>query len=97
MAESSMISTRVTPARVSRRSAALRFLRHYLEMVLVMIAGMLVLGSALALPAAALGAGPSELSREAPAVLLLGMGFSMACSAHSRLRGIEGKPPRFHR
>jgi hypothetical protein len=46
-------------------------------MVLVMIAGMLVLGSALALPAAALGVGLSELSREEPAVLLLGMGLSM--------------------
>jgi hypothetical protein len=77
MAESSMTSTHVPAAPVARRSAALRFLRHYLEMVLVMIAGMLVLGSALALPAAALGAGPSELSREAPAVVLLGMGFSM--------------------
>jgi Mg2+/citrate symporter len=43
----------------------------------MMIADMLVLGSALALLAAALGAGPSELSRETPAVLLLGMGFSM--------------------
>ena len=69
--------TQAPPAPVSRRSAALRFLRHYLEMVLVMIAGMLVLGAALALLAAALGAGPSELSREAPAVLLLGIGFSM--------------------
>jgi hypothetical protein len=73
MTESSMTTT--SPIR--DRSAARRFLRHYLEMVLVMIAGMLVLGSALALLAAALGAGPSELSRDAPAVLLLGMGFSM--------------------
>jgi hypothetical protein len=72
-----MTSTHAPPAPLSQRSAALRFLRHYLEMVLVMIAGMLVLGSALALPAAALGVGLSELSREAPAVLLLGMGLSM--------------------
>jgi hypothetical protein len=77
LSESSMTSRGVTAARVSRRSAAFRFLLHYVEMVLVMIAGMLVLGSALALPAAAVGAGPSELSREAPAVVLLGMGFSM--------------------
>ena len=77
MAESSVARTRGPHAPVSRRSATFRFLRHYLEMVLVMIAGMVVLGSALAAPAAAVGAGPSELSREAPAVLLLGMGFSM--------------------
>ena len=77
MADSSMTSTHLPRAPVSRRAAALRFLRHYLEMVLVMLAGMVVLGAPLALLAAALGAGPSELSREAPAVLLLGMGFSM--------------------
>ena len=33
-----MIGTHVAPARVARRSAPLRFLRHYLEMVLVMLA-----------------------------------------------------------
>jgi hypothetical protein len=77
LTELPMTSTHAPPAPLSQRSAALRFLRHYLEMVLVMIAGMLVLGSALALPAAAMGVGLSELSREAPAVLLLGMGLSM--------------------
>ena len=59
-------------------SSPLRFIAHYVEMVLVMLAGMLVLGSALAGLAAALGAGPSELRSDAPALLLLGMGFSMA-------------------
>ena len=38
LSESSMIGTHVAPARVARRSAPLRFLRHYLEMVLVMLA-----------------------------------------------------------
>jgi hypothetical protein len=61
-----MTSTHAPPAPLSQRCAALRFLRHYLEMVLVMIAGMLVLGSALALPAAALGVGLSEVSRTGP-------------------------------
>ncbi len=60
-----------------RRSSTLRFLAHYVEMVAVMIAGMLVLGAPLALLATALGAGPAELGRDAPAVVLLGMGFSM--------------------
>lgn len=42
-----------------------------------MIAGMLVLGGSLTLLATALGAGPAELGRDAPAAVLLGMGFSM--------------------
>lgn len=54
-----------------------RFAAHYGEMVLVMIAGMVVLGGSLTLLAAALGAGPDVLERDAPAVVLLGMGFSM--------------------
>jgi hypothetical protein len=61
----------------ARRSPTLRFLGHYIEMVLVMVAGMLVIGSALAAGAWALGAGPSDLQRDAPALVLLGMGFSM--------------------
>ncbi len=68
------------PARVSarkRRSPTTRFLGHYVEMVLVMVAGMLVLGSALALVASAFGATPAVLGRDAPAAVLLGMGFSM--------------------
>jgi hypothetical protein len=60
-----------------RRSPWLHFLRHYIEMVLVMLGGMLVLGGPLLLLAAAFGAGPSELQREVPALVLLGMGFSM--------------------
>lgn len=59
------------------RSSTLSFLRNYVVMVLVMIVGMLVLGSALGLVASAVGAGPADLQRDAPAVLLLGMGFSM--------------------
>ncbi|MGH2990184.1 MAG: hypothetical protein ACRDMA_10015 [Solirubrobacterales bacterium] len=55
----------------------LRFAGHYLEMVAVMIAGMMVLGSALAALSIALGATPDDLADDAPAVLLLGMGFSM--------------------
>ena len=54
-----------------------RFAAHFGEMVLVMIAGMLVVGGALTLLAASLGAGPGVLERDAPAVVLLGMGFSM--------------------
>jgi len=53
------------------------FFLHYVEMVLVMFAGMFVLG----LPAAAglrvLGTSTSELQADAPAVLLLGMAIVM--------------------
>ena len=91
-----MTSTHLPPGPVARRAAALRFLRHYLEMMLVMLAGMVVLGAPLALLAAALGAGPSELSREAPAVLLLGMGFSMTAPMvwWMRRRGHSGAATR---
>jgi hypothetical protein len=58
-----------------RRSPWQHFLLHYVVMVLVMIAGMVVLGSALRLLASALGA--SDIERQAPALVLLGMGFSM--------------------
>jgi hypothetical protein len=51
----------------ARRSPTLRFAAHYLEMVVVMIAGMLVLGSALALVATAFGTGPAVLTHTAPA------------------------------
>ena len=55
----------------------MRFLVHYGEMVLVMLAGMLVIALPVVLIAAALGAGPAELGRDAPAAVLLGMGLSM--------------------
>jgi hypothetical protein len=53
------------------------FAKHYVEMVLVMFGGMFVLGGALLLIAAALGAAPDEVQDDAPGVFLLGMGFSM--------------------
>jgi hypothetical protein len=53
------------------------FARHYVEMVLVMFAGMFVLGGALLGIVAALGTGPDALQDDAPALFLAGMGFSM--------------------
>ena len=58
-------------------SSKVQFAKHYVEMVLVMLAGMLVLGGALLLIAAGLGAGREELHADAPGLVLLGMGFSM--------------------
>ena len=59
------------------RRPLVRFGLHYLEMVTVMFVGMGVLGGALLLVAAALGFGPSEISENAPAAFLVGMGLSM--------------------
>jgi hypothetical protein len=57
--------------------STLTFAKHYVEMVLVMFAGMFVIGGALLGAAAALGASGSEIQDDAPAAYLLGMGFSM--------------------
>jgi hypothetical protein len=63
--------------RLRIRSRPLQFLLHYLEMLAVMVAGMVVLGSALVLIASAMGFGYSELETDAPALVLAGMAFSM--------------------
>jgi hypothetical protein len=60
------------------RSRPIQFLLHYLEMLAVMVAGMMVLGSALVLIASALGYGYTELENDAPALVLTGMAFSMS-------------------
>ena len=60
-----------------RRSAVRTFTRHYLEMVVAMIVGMVVLGTALAVPLELAGADVSNWRSEAPALLLLGMAFTM--------------------
>ena len=59
------------------RGSKVQFAKHYVEMVLVMFAGMLLLGGTLLLIVAALGTSPDELQKDAPALFLLGMGFSM--------------------
>lgn len=59
------------------QSPVRRFVRHYVEMVVVMLLGMIVLG----LPAEGVlqlaGSGSDELERSAPAVLFLGMAATM--------------------
>jgi uncharacterized membrane protein YfcA len=60
-----------------RRSAAVIFTRHYLEMVVAMLLGMVVLGAALAVPLELAGADVSNWDAEAPALHLLGMAFTM--------------------
>jgi len=62
---------------VPRRSAIWNFTRHYLEMVVAMFLGMFVLGAALAAPLELAGVAVSNWDRDAPALLLLGMAFTM--------------------
>ena len=55
----------------------LQFGRHYLEMVVAMILGMVVLGTALAVALEPAGIDVPSWRSEAPALLLLGMAFTM--------------------
>ena len=58
-------------------SSTRHFLRHYAEMVLAMVLGMVVLGVPAEMLLQAAGSGADELERDAPAVLLLGMAVIM--------------------
>jgi hypothetical protein len=60
-----------------RRKPTVLFARHYAEMVLVMLAGMLLIGGLLLLIASGLGLGRAELQDDFPGLMLAGMGFSM--------------------
>ena len=59
------------------RNPKLSFAKHYVEMVVVMFAGMFVLGGILLAIAAAFGVGHDELQADSPALFLSGMGLSM--------------------
>ena len=54
-----------------------RFLRHYVEMVIAMFAGMIVLGIPAEAGLRAMGTSTSALHHDAPAALLLGMAVIM--------------------
>jgi hypothetical protein len=66
-----------------------RFVRHYIEMVVAMFLGMLVLGEPAMLALAAAGVSSAELTADAPALMLLGMGVTMTVPmvAWMRYRG----------
>ena len=65
------------------------FIRHYVEMLVAMFAGMVVLGGPAMLALGAAGVTSAELRGEAPAALLLGMGITMTVPmiAWMRYRG----------
>lgn len=71
------MQTTMTPLTHSRRPAVWSFTRHYVEMVVAMFLGMFVLGAALAVPLELAGVDVSSWDRDAPALLLLGMAFTM--------------------
>ena len=70
------------------------FIRHYVEMLVAMFAGMVVLGGPAMLALGAAGVTSAELRGEAPAALLLGMGITMTVPmvAWMRHRGHGWRP-----
>jgi hypothetical protein len=70
------------------------FIRHYFEMVVVMLAGMVVLGLPGEAGLRAIGSGTSELRVDAPAVVFLGMAATMTLPmvAWMRYRGHGWRP-----
>jgi hypothetical protein len=78
-------------ARARRRlgASAGHFIRHYIEMVVAMFAGMIVLGGPAGWALQAFGSSTSELTDSAPALMLLGMAVTMTVPmvAWMRYRG----------
>jgi hypothetical protein len=76
------------------KTATATFIRHYIEMVAVMFAGMIVLGLPGEAGLKALGSGTSELRGDAPAVVFLGMAATMTIPmvAWMRHRGHRWQP-----
>ena len=58
-------------------SATRHFVRHYIEMVIAMFLGMVVLGMPAGWALSAVGSSWSELNIDAPALMLLGMAVTM--------------------
>jgi hypothetical protein len=58
-------------------TSARHFARHYLEMLLAMFLGMVVLGLPASVALDTLGMSSSELRNDAPALMLFGMGVTM--------------------
>ena len=72
----------------------LTFIRHYVEMVVVMFAGMIVLGLPGEAALRAIGSGTSELRDDVPSVVFLGMAATMTVPmvAWMRFRGHRWQP-----
>ena len=70
------------------------FIRHYIEMVVVMFAGMIVLGLPGEAALKAIGSGTPELRHDAPAIVFLGMMATMTIPmvVWMRYRGHRWRP-----
>jgi hypothetical protein len=71
------MQTTMTPLTHPVRPAVWNFARHGLEMVVAMVLGMVVLGTALTVALELVGVDVSGWRSDAPALLLLGMAFTM--------------------
>jgi hypothetical protein len=67
----------LTHDRRRRLAPAFIFARHYAEMVAAMLLGMLVLGAGFTIALSPLGVDVATWNSDAPALALLGMGFTM--------------------
>src|SRR4051812_47123593 len=76
------------------RTGVVTFIRHYIEMVVVMFAGMIVLGVPGEAALHAMGSGTSELQADAPSIVFLGMATTMTLPmvAWMRYRGHTWRP-----
>ena len=72
------------------RTRRATFVRHYVEMVVVMFAGMVVLSLPSEAALHAIGSGTSELRETAPATVFLGMAVTMT-TAHFACWGVRGQ------
>jgi hypothetical protein len=70
-------------------TATRHFIRHYVEMVVAMFAGMVVLGAPAGWALGAVGSSWSDLTDNAPSLMLLGMAITMTVPmvAWMRYRG----------
>src|SRR3954447_21916320 len=80
--------------RMLTKTRTVTFIRHYVEMVVVMFAGMLVLGLPGEAALHAIGSGTSELRETAPATVFMGMAATMTLPmvAWMRYRGHTWQP-----
>src|SRR4029079_3539727 len=79
---------------MERERAVRHFVRHYVEMVIAMFAGMIVLGLPAEAGLRAIGSSSSDLRVDAPAVVFIGMALTMTVPmvAWMRYRGHGWRP-----
>jgi hypothetical protein len=76
LAETSSPRARATRGR-ALRALNRHFARHYVEMLVAMLLGMVVLGVPASMALGALGVSSSEFENDAPALMLIGMAVTM--------------------